>query len=862
MIFEKKSIPMLSRACFFLALCPFSATLIAQSGHKLLEQQEYEAARAAFEEEIQQQKEPAAALHGMARLYAEEACVCYNPDSAHTYLKEAQRSMRKLPKGQQKKLEQQGMDKPTLRQLKNEISEKGFQFALEKGKSEAIAHYMEHYARLGPDAEKQAMAAFLQLRFNELQQEGQYQALRDFALAKGSDIREYLPELQTPLQDAIFEAYFQGRDSTQLGPLFALLADYPDAASRLDAPLSQALWKLPLIAKAEAALRGKDHRRLPQTVRVIYYYHYITGEWGNLLGFQNRYPFYADSFNIQAALTIARAAPDFKLSFTDDRRPAFQRYIELAAPVHKAYLALQQLISRDLEDRDWEKAAAAVRQYAPHFGEQDPRIAQLLEVLARPVEGIAPYSLSEAVNSEQGEYAPVISADGRRLFFCRYINGNEDIYASDRQAADWGSPYPVKALNTAEHHEAPLALSADGTTLLMYDGGVVKYTDKQLNGWSAPRNFFPEAYTPDWQGSTTFASNREAAIFAARSEETIGVRDDNNIDLFVSLRQPDGSWGPPSNLGTTLNTPFEDRSPFLHPDMRTLYFSSRGHGGLGSLDVFATTRLGEGWTDWTAPVNLGKEINRPGRDWGYKVSTDGATAYFSADVPGWREDLFQVAVPEALRPEPVSTIRGLLLGLDGKPLPAELLLEDLSTGETAGLIKPDPATGEFFITLPSGRLYSYTVQGPGLFPVSNNIDLRDSASVLEIEEKIVAPTLEEIREGNITLPLKNLFFETDKHAIRPESFPELNRLAEWVQAYKLQVEIAGHTDNTGTAEYNQTLSQNRAEAVRAYLLARGVAPGQATAAGYGPAQPAASNAHPEGRAMNRRVEIRFEGMRE
>ena len=850
---------MLTRAFLLPALCILSTALFAQSGQQLLEQQEYETARTVFEKELRQNEESVEALLGMARLYAKEAYVQYNPDTAYTYLREAQRHIRKLSGREQKKLEQAGLDKQSIRRLKNEIRDKGLLFAIEKGGSEALTQYIEHYSRLDHDNEMKAMQAFLQARFEELKQGGAYEGLRDFARSRKRDIREYLPGLALPLQNAIFEAYFQNRDSTNLNSLFNLLADYPEAAARLDELLSKALWERPFIAQAESYLRGLDHSHLPQTIRVVYYYHYITGDWGDLLGFQNRYPLYADSFNIQAAITIARTAPDLQLGFTDSRLPVYQHYIELAAPVHRAFIALQQVIARDLERREWEKAAATVRQFASYFGEEDPRIAGLLDMLAQPEEGQEPVPLSDAVNSELGEYAPVISADGQRLFFCRNTGNNEDIYAARREGTSWGSPYPIEALNTPENHEAPLAISADNTTLLMYDGGIVKYTDKQPDGWSAPRNFFSGSYAPEWQGSTTFASNREAVVFAARSMDIIGARNDDNIDLFVSQRQPDGRWGPPANLGATLNTPFEDRSPFLHPDMRTLYFSSRGHGGMGSLDVFVTTRIGDGWLEWTEPKNLGKEINKPGRDWGYKISTDGATAYFSGDAPGKREELYQVAVPERFRPQPVSTIQGRILGLDGKPLPAELILEDLSTGEPAGRIQPDPETGAFFVTLPSGRLYSYTVEGPGIYPVSNNIDLRDSITIREIEENIQAPTLEEIREGDITLPLKNLFFETDKYKIEPESYSELNRLAALVKAYGLRVEIAGHTDNVGGAEYNQALSQNRAEAVRSFLLRQGIEAGQVSAAGYGPAQPIADNKTEEGRALNRRVEIRFRG---
>ncbi len=855
----KRAIPFL-----FLSITGFYP-LLSQNGEKLLQEGKYEAARTAFEASLEQEEAPVTVLVGLARLYSDEAYSAYNPDTAFVYLREAQGHIRSLSKGQQRRLEKEGLDNALLRQLKAEIREKGLNYALAKGHSHSLLHYMEHYQRLSYELEKEAMRAFLLSRLQEVKQAGKYQPLKDFALAYEGEIKEYQPEMQPEIQRALFQAFFGARDSSNLMDLYAFLADFPDAAAYIDGPLSQALQEKPLITQAENYIRQANHRQMPQTIRLIYYYHYITGEWGDLLGFQNRYPFYADSFNIQAALTIARSAPDLKLGFTDGRLAAYQRYIELAAPTHKAFRALQQLIARDLGQKNWEAAIATLEQYAPLFKDGPEKVEPLIEVLRRPEEGITASSVGDAVNSTDGEYTPVLSADGQRLFFCRYTDGSEDIYFSEWKENAWEEARAITELNTSGSHEAPLAISADGTTLLMYDGGVVKYTDKLQEGWSPPRSFFSEEHTPEWQGSTTFASNREAVIFAARNLDVIGARNADNIDLFVSLRQPDGSWGAPVNLGKTINTPFEDRSPFLHPDMRTLYFSSAGHSGLGNLDVYVTRRIGDGWAEWPEPVNLGKEANLPGRDWGYKISTDGSTAYFSANAPGKREEIYQMPVPEAYRPEPVTAISGTLSGLDGHPLSAEIVLEDLSTGEPAGTVKPDPETGAFFITLPAGKLYSYTVRGEGLYPQSNNIDLREGSTGATIREDIAVPTVAEIRQGDITLPLKNLFFETGKHAIRPESFPELNRLAELIKTYSLSVEIAGHTDNVGSAEYNRRLSQNRAQAARNYLIGQEVAPEAISAAGYGFQQPVADNESEEGRALNRRVEIRFlrnEGMRD
>ncbi|MCB0554825.1 MAG: OmpA family protein [Phaeodactylibacter sp.] len=840
----------------------FSINALAQNALQQIESADYESAEAGLRAALERAPEAADAHFGLARLYGEPGYARYNPDTAYTFLRNAQRYYRKLSKGRQKKLDQQEMGAGAMRSLKSELREKGLEFALEKGRSEALLQYMEHYKRLNQESESRAMAAFLALRLEELQQLGRYDSLKNFALVRESDLREYQPELMPALQDAIFAAFFSERDSTRLEDLFVLLKDYPPAARRLDAPLSAALWKKPLITRAEGFMRGADHRYLPRTIEAVYYYHFITGEWSDLVGFQNRYPEYVDSFNLPRAFTVARLAPDLKIGYTDDRKEAYEHYIELAAPVQKAFTALQQLIARDLEAERWEDAIATVERFSPYFGEEDPRVLGLKEILQRPLEGLEPLSLGEAVNTYLGEYSPVVSADGQRLLFCRNQGNNEDIYMAERQEQGWGEAMAVEALNTTESHEAPLALSADGTTLLMYDGGIVKFTNKTREGWSAPRNFFSEANTPDWQGTTAFAANREAVILAARTFDVVGARNDDNIDLFVSFRQPDGSWGAPVNLGPTLNTPFEDRSPFLHPDMRTLYFSSSGHGGLGKLDVFVTTRIGDGWLDWTPPVNLGKEINGPGNDWGYRITTDGATAYFSGGVFGGKEDLFQVGVPEKLRPQPVSTISGRLAGLNGRPVAATIVLADLNTGEEVGIAEPDPETGAYFITLPSGKLYSYTIRGEGMYPTSNNIDLRESTTGIAVKENITVPTIREIQEGGITLSLKNLFFDTDQYNIRPESYTELNRLAALVKTYGLTVEIAGHTDNVGTPAYNLELSQNRAKAARSYLLAQGCAPEQVTARGYGLSQPIADNDSEEGRAQNRRVEIRFRGVNE
>ena len=332
-----------------------------------------------------------------------------------------------------------------------------------------------------------------------------------------------------------------------------------------------------------------------------------------------------------------------------------------------------------------------------------------------------------------------------------------------------------------------------------------------------------------------------------------------NMDLFVSLKNEQDAWSSPFNLGTILNTPFKERSPFLHPDMRTLYFSSNGHGGLGGLDVYKTTRIGEGWTEWTEPVNLGKEINTTGDDWGYKISTDGSMAYFAANFSGDGEDLFKIDLPDAAKPQKVATIEGILADVDGKPITGIIVVEDLETGKIITSVNTDPNTGEYFIPLPYGKLYSYIVEADGHFPKSHLIDLRSVEKAQTIETEITIPSIEQMIDRQLAIPLNNLFFDTDKATIKTESFPELDRLVELINQNKLDVHIAGHTDNVGTAEYNQSLSEKRAEATKAYLVSHGCDISAIEVTGFGLSKPVAENSSEAGRSLNRRVEISFTG---
>ena len=624
--------------------------------------------------------------------------------------------------------------------------------------------------------------------------------------------------------------------------------------------LARAIEADPRYELAKPILSHLEPRQFPQTFEVVYRLHAHTGELEILEDFARRYPTAVDSARLQHDLAAARLLPNLKLEngFLESKRDIFENYLQRAAPNHPSFVALQKMLERQLVRKDWIGARETIETYRPLFGDDDQRLSDLLALLGRPELGLEPERLPATINSGQHEYTPVLSADNRQLYFCRFET-DENIYRSTWEQGEWQKAEPIAELNEGFGHQAPLTLSADGTRLLAFIRGKIFYSDKTATGWSTPHSISDNVNEADWQGMASMSADGQVLIFAAKRKDVIGFPGETNIDLYLSFRQQDGDWGPAHNLGTTINTPYEDRSPFLHPDMKTLYFSSAGHGGLGGLDVFKTTRLDDSWTRWSAPVNLGKEINTVSSDWGYKISTDGTTAYFAASTGGsaGQQDIYQVALPIEVRPEEVATISGVLRDLEGKPIDAGILIEDLADGRIVSRLRSDPETGRFYVVLPLGKIYSYVVDKKGYFPVANHLDLRGSTEGQQVLEDIQLVEVPDLVDADISLQLKNLFFETDKYQIKPESYPELNRLAQLVQEYRLRLTIAGHTDDQGTAAYNQQLSENRAKATKAYLIDKGCDPDRIETVGYGQTRPVAGNATEEGRAKNRRVEIRF-----
>lgn len=803
--------------------------------------------------------------YNQSKSYASKTNSFQALDSALVYYEKAHKSWKKLGNKEKKKIAKVNIDDQTLRKLKNKIRSSMLEWVYSNKSLKSAEVFSQRFSRLPSKAQEAFLVMRNQLVLEEANNLEEFEAVDSLFKQYESDLKYYNPELTAQFDSLIYTRYFQKYNPENLYHLLYFIHKFPQFGSKVDEQLALVFKRFPYVAIVEKYILGSSSGpAYPKTAAAIYPYYKAWGKTGDLVEFRRKYPEFAQSQSFASTFNRMQQA-QYKL--VSGHETHLSDYIEITAPSYAAFTALQEMIAKDLENQQWEEALKKVRAHLPYFQNDTTLVQDLISILSRPEESVkkSPFD-STHINTTLQEYAPVVSSDGSKVFFCRRGSSPEDIYTAIKKNGKWSKAFPITSINKANYNEAPLAISGDGHMLLLFEEGVVKQSQLSVEGWTPPVDFFPSHLQSEWQGGTSISSDKNIVVFSARRPDRVGLPknpignrrgEDENNDLYVSVKKPDGSWEYPINLGLMINTPFEERSPFLHPDMRTLYFSSNGHGGLGGLDVFKTTRIGDGWTNWTKPVNLGKFINAPGRDWGYRISTDGAYAYFSAEVEGKQSELFYLELPQAYRPEMVSIIQGKLIDSKTRPIDGKIIIEDLERDSFIAEIIPKPVTGEYHLTLPKGRLYSYRVEAENFFPVGGHIDLRDSNPIQFDTFDIKTYSIETLDKDSVHIQIDNLFFDHDQAIIKKESYNQLNYIAAFLIKNPIPIEIAGHTDDTGTPAYNLDLSDRRAQAVKKYLIQQGFPAEFIYSKGYGMTQPATQNDSDRGRAQNRRVEIRF-----
>ncbi|MFW5759956.1 MAG: OmpA family protein, partial [Cyclobacteriaceae bacterium] len=476
-------------------------------------------------------------------------------------------------------------------------------------------------------------------------------------------------------------------------------------------------------------------------------------------------------------------------------------------------------------------------------------------------------TMGTRINSAYIDTKPVISPDGRTLYFVRQhhpanIDGKndpQDIYVSHLINGEWSRAenigYPLNNKNA----NGVCSVSPDGNRLFVINDGIrkdepgISMSYKNGNTWSVPQplyidDFFNKAPYHDY----FMSANEQYLLMSIENKEGFGLQ-----DLFVSFKKPDHTWSKPKNLGSLINTGGSEFSPYLAADNKTLYFASEGHQGLGEADIYYTKRLDDTWQNWLPPKNIGNAVNTVGWDGYYAVSAKGDYAYFvsTGSITDYFEDIYRIALPHEFQPEPVALVSGRVLHAETKePLDASVIFENAITGYQEGITSSHEVDGGYSLVLPLGKKYSYRATSRGFIPLSENIDLTGKNSYQEVTQDLL---LFPIQRG-LTIRLNNLFFERGKANILPESRPELERLLHIMQEHpSLVVELGGHTDNQGSDKANLSLSFDRVEKVKDYLVSQGIAKKRLSTQGYGGSRPIADNSDAETRKLNRRVEIKI-----
>lgn len=490
------------------------------------------------------------------------------------------------------------------------------------------------------------------------------------------------------------------------------------------------------------------------------------------------------------------------------------------------------------------------------------------EALAHPVP-FNPQNLGAAVNSRDDEYLPSLTADGQTLVFTRRFprkatttantKEEEDLYVSTLNNGQWSHaermPEPVNSTD----NEGAQCISQDGrimfyTACNRNDGGgrCDLYMCVNKSGrWSKPRNLGSAVNSGAWEGQPTFSIDGRTLYFVSNRKGGHG-----GMDIWKTTFDG-GQWTAPENLGPEINTEFDEMSPFIHFDDHTLYFSSNRPEGMGGMDLFVAKRDDNG--RWTQPTNLGYPINTEGDDNNLIVSADGRTAIFASQRDGGqgKMDLYSFELPVESRPTVAICFKGRVSNAkDGQPVASDIRIIDLANGTTVANTSSDGKNGLYIVSLPAGKDYAFHVTANGFLFHSQNVEKNNENGNEQWQPVTVDIALHPIESGE-RIALRNVFFETGRWEILPESEYELAKVVDLLTKNPtLKIELGGHTDNVGRPEANQRLSEQRAKAVYDYLINKGIPSNRLSYKGYGETQPVATNDTDEGRRENRRTEIK------
>jgi outer membrane protein OmpA-like peptidoglycan-associated protein/tetratricopeptide (TPR) repeat protein len=467
-----------------------------------------------------------------------------------------------------------------------------------------------------------------------------------------------------------------------------------------------------------------------------------------------------------------------------------------------------------------------------------------------------PQNLGDSINTADLEYFPSLTIDGKKMIFTKRIQGNEDFYESDLNNG-WGKAYPLPGnINSTAFNEGAQNISQDGKWLIFtgcnFPEGLgscdlyISYLTR--NGWSEPKNLGPNVNSEFWESTPSLSPDKKDLYFSSNVPGGFGGK-----DIWVCHRNENGKWEEPLNLGPEINTSGDESTPFIHADNQTLYFNSNGHPCYSDKpDIFVTRKLSGG--KWSKPENLGYPINTIDDEGSMIVAADGKTAYYSSDRSDTKGglDIYTFELRQDLRPLKTLWVKGQVYDIKTKNgLPSSVELTDVNSRQLISKLQTDE-DGNYLVTLPVGKEYAFNVNRKGYLFYSENYNISEGSTDSTFEANIALQPI----EANAHIVLKNVFFDTKKTELKPESITELDNVVKLMNENPhIKILISGYTDNVGKPADNLALSKGRAVAAVNYLLNKGIKNERLNFKGNGEASPVADNKTEKGRALNRRTEL-------
>jgi outer membrane protein OmpA-like peptidoglycan-associated protein len=477
-------------------------------------------------------------------------------------------------------------------------------------------------------------------------------------------------------------------------------------------------------------------------------------------------------------------------------------------------------------------------------------------------------NLGTAINSKFNEICPVVSPDGKKLYFTRWkhpdnlgANKNQDIWVAnlnDKQQWDKATLFPSPINN--DENNAVCGISPNGKTMLLNnvygkDGQMEKGVSLSFllrtGEWSFPKPIRIQNFKNKSEYSEyTLAPNGKVLLMTTETKDSYGGK-----DIYVSFLKADDTWTEPKNIGSSVNTGESESTPFIAPDGQTMYFSSSGHVGYGNNDIFLTRRLDDSWLNWSVPENVGPVVNTNQWDGYFTVSAKGDFAYFSSvENSMGAEDIYRIKIPEKVKPQTLVQVSGQVINqLSKLPVASKILVRSRASADTMQ-IDYDPYLGDFSFMWPSKKPFYLEIKSKGFLTKRINFDFRDQMSFSESKQIIGLTPL----ELNKQFKVPNLNFAQSKSEISKESFASLDEIVSILRDNEgLNVLIEGHTDNQGDWDENLKLSNERVEQVKGYLIKQGIESSRIQAKGWGGTKPLSTSTAEEKRRLNRRVEFSF-----